>query len=223
MMPNSSPALPASSTNSSSNFSSNSSSNPDAGMSTLKPLGAYLPLVEAIVMNNLKKYNLVIDSHSGDFKDDLVHLGFIGLHCAVRKYDPSRGKFSSYAWPWIEKYVRKELSDMVRRRMKTASLNAPVRQDEEDGESLLDTLPDTGATPVADIVGRRELRERLRAALRKLPARERFVVDCHFGLRDNTPRPFREIGEELGVTPQRVHVILQKSLKTLHRELRHVA
>ena len=211
MTPPSSLALRASSTNS------------DAAKTRLDLVRDHLSLVEAISVKYLKQYNLLIDSNVEQFKRDVVHAGIIGLHRATEKYNPARGKFSSYVWPWIAKYVRQELADIFEHRVKTTSLDVPARRDDEDGESLLDTLPDDGATPVGDIVERRELRERLWEELAKLPARERLIVERHFGLLDDAPRPFRDIGQELDVTPQRVHFLLQKTLLALRHELRPVA
>ena len=182
-----------------------------------------IPLVKAVVTYYLKKYNLLFDCDKEDFKKDLIHLGIIGLHRAAAKYDPSRGPFSSYAWPWIAKFVRQELADTYAHRRSTISLNAPLRQDEEDGASLLDTLSDDRAVPIPDALARREVHERLRAAVANLPARERLIIERHFGLRDDDPRPFREIGEELEVSPQRVQFLLKKTLQTLRHELRPVA
>ena len=197
--------------------------NADAGKTRRDLVQDHLSLVEAISVKYLKKYNLLIDSNVEQFKSDVIHAGIIGLHRATEKYNPSRGKFSSYAWPWIAKYVRQALADIFEHRRKTSSLDVPARRDEEDGESLLDTLPDAGATPVPEIVARHERHERLWEVLAKLPARERLIIERRFGLLDDDPRPFREIGQELDVAPQRVHFLLQKTLQTLRHELRPVA
>lgn len=42
---------------------------------------------------------------------DLIQEGVIGLHHAIRKYDPDRGfRFATYAVPWIQQQVRRAVS-----------------------------------------------------------------------------------------------------------------
>jgi RNA polymerase sigma factor (sigma-70 family) len=43
--------------------------------------------------------------HLEPYLDDLKQAGAYGLVVAAARYDPSRGAFSTYAWPWIRNYV----------------------------------------------------------------------------------------------------------------------
>ena len=45
---------------------------------------------------------------------DLAQAGMIGLVCSVRKYDPNKGAFSTYASFWIKKYIFQEISREIR-------------------------------------------------------------------------------------------------------------
>lgn len=46
---------------------------------------------------------------------DLVQEGNLGLHHAVRKYDPARGyRFTTYAWAWVESYIRRAIATRSR-------------------------------------------------------------------------------------------------------------
>lgn len=182
----------------------------------------HLSLVEAIVATLLQKYCLYSDPDRENIQADAFQSGVFGLYRAAEKFDPSLGKFSSYAWLWIEKYVRKELNDVCASRYRTTSLDAPIG-DEEDGGCLIDTLPDADAPTPYDRMERRELHERLSRALSKLSERDRFIVESHYGFRDDKSRPFREIGEELNVTAQCVQSRLKKTLAHLHHEFRPVA
>ncbi len=180
-------------------------------------------LVDCVVACLLKKYNLLNDPDVKTIRADATQSGFIGLCRAAEKFDPSRGKFFSYAWPWIAKYVREEMNDILDRRRTTVSLDAPFDADEEDGGCLRDILPDHGAAMAYEAMEHREERECIARALANLPPREKLIVERHFGLRDDDERPFHQIGRELNVSAQRVQFLLKKTLATLRRELWHAA
>jgi DNA-directed RNA polymerase sigma subunit (sigma70/sigma32) len=58
-----------------------------------------------------------------------------GLARAAQDYDSDRGAFSTYAWPWMRKYVEKAVSEHTRLMISQnlgPSLNLPIG---EDGES----------------------------------------------------------------------------------------
>jgi RNA polymerase primary sigma factor len=57
----------------------------------------------------------------------------------------------------------------------------------------------------------------LRRALGELPDRERTVVQMRYGIDGGEPTPLREIGRQLGITPERVRQIESKALGRLGR------
>ena len=63
----------------------------------------------------------------------------------------------------------------------------------------------------------RESVEALREALGKLTVREHQVLDARFGLEDNNPRTLREIGDALGISPERVRQIENEALRKVRR------
>ena len=96
-----------------------------------------------------------------------------------------------------------------------ASLDRQIG-DGADDASLGDLLGDEGPSP-DELVERRVEAEVLRAALAELPARERAVVGLRFGLGGDDPAPLREIGQRLGLTPERVRQIESTALMRLGR------
>lgn len=87
----------------------------------------YEPLIHSIIAKKLSDY-------IGD--DDLVQVGRIALWKSAKKYDPDKGKFSTYAYKVIYHAMLKELG----RRKNEVSLNTPV-VGEEDAE-FQDFIPD---------------------------------------------------------------------------------
>ncbi len=94
------------------------------------------------------------------------------------------------------------------------SLDRPLG--EEDDAAFGDLLP--ADAPGPDDVVHISLREQaLRAALEELPERERTVVAMRYGIGGGDPTPLREIGRQLGITPERVRQIESKALGRLGR------
>jgi RNA polymerase primary sigma factor len=94
------------------------------------------------------------------------------------------------------------------------SLDRPLGEGED--AAFGDLLPSDGPAP--DDVVHVSLREQaLRRALEDLPERERTVVALRYGIDGGEPCPLREIGRQLGITPERVRQIESKALGRLGR------
>ena len=94
------------------------------------------------------------------------------------------------------------------------SLDRPLG--EEDDAAFGDLLPSEGPAP-EDVVHISLREETLRRALGELPERERTVVELRYGIDGGEPTPLREIGRQLGITPERVRQIESKALGRLGR------
>ncbi len=84
-----------------------------------------------------------------------------------------------------------------------------------DQVSLLDTLPDRGASDPQMLVDQGELRDRIADAIAALPEREKLVVALYYY--ENLT--LREIGEVLGVTESRVSQLHTKAVLRLRSKL----
>lgn len=93
------------------------------------------------------------------------------------------------------------------------SLETPV--DEELDSSLGDFIEDRTVQAPMDVATRNLLREQMQEALTDLTARERRVLELRFGLADGQPHTLEEVGEELGVTRERIRQIEIKALEKL--------
>src|SRR5919112_712290 len=94
------------------------------------------------------------------------------------------------------------------------SLDRPLGED--DDAAFGDLLPSEAPTPEDEVhVSLRT--EALRSALEELPERERRVVELRYGLAGSEPTPLREIGRQLGITPERVRQIESRALGRLGR------
>jgi RNA polymerase primary sigma factor len=94
------------------------------------------------------------------------------------------------------------------------SLDRPLGEGED--AAFGDLLPSDGPAP-EDVVHVSLREEMLRRALDELPERERVVVAMRYGIDGGEPTPLREIGRQLGITPERVRQIESKALGRLGR------
>jgi RNA polymerase primary sigma factor len=94
------------------------------------------------------------------------------------------------------------------------SLDRPLGEGED--AAFGDLLPADGPAPEDEVhISLRT--EALRSALQDLPDRERKVVELRYGLAGSEPTPLREIGRQLGITPERVRQIESRALGRLGR------
>jgi RNA polymerase primary sigma factor len=92
------------------------------------------------------------------------------------------------------------------------SLDRPVGEEGETG--LGDLLPSEERGPEEEVeIGLRE--ETLRAALERLPDRERDVIRLRYGINGDDPTPLREAGRRLGMSPEGVRRVEQEALRHL--------
>jgi RNA polymerase primary sigma factor len=95
------------------------------------------------------------------------------------------------------------------------SLEMPVGN--EENSDLADFIEDETIPAPDDVTSRRLLEEHIHAALDVLSDREREVLEMRYGLRDGRPHTLEEVGQEFGVTRERIRQIETKAL----RKLRH--
>src|ERR1700755_2749520 len=80
------------------------------------------------------------------------------------------------------------------------SLDRPLGEGED--AAFGDLLPSDGPAP-EDVVHVSLREETLKRALQELPDRERTLVALRYGIDGGEPTPLREIGRQLGITPER--------------------
>jgi RNA polymerase primary sigma factor len=116
----------------------------------------------------------------------------------------------------LSKFVGKsarEVEDALNARKAVVSYNVPVGSG-EDG-SLCDLLPDEAEPETGELFMEGQFEESVHAILKTLPERERHVVTRCYGLDGDRCATLKEIGQELGITRERVRQVRITALRRL--------
>ena len=112
---------------------------------------------------------------------------------------------------------RAKLAQLKAASLRPASLDAPISEDDstEFGEIIGD---DRAQTP-HEILSHRNMHVQLDGLLDVLDERERKIIDARFGLNGQKPKTLEEVGQEFGVTRERIRQLQNIALKKLRRAL----
>ncbi|MBT3385717.1 MAG: RNA polymerase sigma factor RpoD/SigA [Prolixibacteraceae bacterium] len=99
------------------------------------------------------------------------------------------------------------------------SMDAPLRN--EEANNMYDVmLNDDSPSPDNQLINS-SLRKEIERSLSTLGEREAEILRCYFGLNGNHPHTLEEIGDEFGLTRERVCQIKEKAIKKLKNQYRN--
>ena len=104
------------------------------------------------------------------------------------------------------------VESLMRQRQHTVSLETPVGEEES---TLEDFIQDTSSWTPDEVAIRMLTREDVIQAMKDLPPRLRLLLALRFGFFDDRPRTLEEVGQELGVTRERVRQLERQALNRL--------
>jgi RNA polymerase sigma factor (sigma-70 family) len=138
--------------------------------------------------------------------EEALQAGRIGLWRAIEGYDPQRGtQFSTYAYPAIIRQVW----DAVRRKCAWERRQVP--------EGLLGVYFAAKSPEEGQKAEWEEVEDRLRGMVAGLPERQLEVIRRRYGLEGHPRETLAEIGDEWGVSRQRVYQIEEAALMSLRQ------
>ena len=155
---------------------------------------------------------------------DLVQEGNIGLMKAAESFDPSKGKFGTYAFWWVRAHILKaiEKNRLVHMPSWRQGANrhgkedAPLCQIVELEEST--TVPSEEDDGLFKVASENETKQAVQRMLRELAPRERRIICLRFGIENGgADHRIEEIGRSVGLPPERVRQILSKALTKMRK------
>ena len=114
---------------------------------------------------------------------------------------------------WLESEVKR----MLQLNERVASVDTPIGKDED--RSLLDAIPDDNNPDPSQLLQDTDLNEKLELWLDQLNDKQRIVVKRRFGLGGQEKATLEQVGNEIGVTRERVRQIQIDALRRLRKIL----
>jgi len=151
--------------------------------------------------------------------EDLISVGTIGLIKAVNSFDVEKNiKLATYASRCIENEILMYLRRMVRVRMEV-SLDEPLNVDWEGNELLMSDILGTEPDLVSKDIENSVEKQLLWAAIAKLNAREKEIMQMRFGLAGIEEKTQKEVADLLGISQSYISRLEKKIIFRLKREI----
>jgi RNA polymerase primary sigma factor len=168
-----------------------------------------LAVKNKIVQANLRLVVSIAKRHVGASGDlfGLISDGNVSLMRAVDKFDYTRGfKFSTYAHWAIRKNFARSIPDEFKHRERFRTSSEEIFQSREDAR----------ADYLAVEIDQQSRADQVGKILHTLDEREQQIIVLRFGLgQGSEPRTLKEVGEELGVTKERIRQLELRALAKL--------
>jgi RNA polymerase primary sigma factor len=178
---------------------------------------------------------------------DLIAEGNYGLLKAIENFDWSKKlRFISYAVWWVRQSILQSLNENARtirlpvnivqdlfkakKDLEANGIDLPEKLSNlpsvinlenplnEDGDTLMDILKNPNAEPADNGLSTEQtLKDKLIGLLDVLDDRERVIIQDYYGL-NGSSRTLEDIGNDFGLTKERVRQIKEKSLRKLRHE-----
>jgi RNA polymerase primary sigma factor len=123
--------------------------------------------------------------------------------------------------PAVERRWRRaatKVRRIIRIAQEPMSLETPIGS--EENSYLGDFIEDESVIGPVDAASKQLLKEQMQDILDSLSERERKVLEMRFGLLDGQGRTLEEVGQEFGVTRERIRQIEAKALRKLRHPIR---
>ena len=176
-----------------------------------------------LIEHNLRLVAHVVRKYTvpGLTQDDLVSVGTLGLIKAVNTYkSDAKTPLSTYAARCIENEVLMQLRAAKKRR-NDVSLTDPIGMDGEGNDISFQDILGTPGDMVEDAAIRRINMQQVRAALKKLPQRERAVLEMRYGLLGGRPLLQHEVASKMGISRSYISRIETHAIALIRDEIMH--
>lgn len=171
---------------------------------------------EDLVLGNLRLVVHLAKKYQGMglSLEDLIHEGTIGLCQARDKYDPSKGKFSTYAALWIKATIRQSLNNKSRL-IRVPAHRTHLTEEAPKVSQLDSSYQGVCVSEVETIHEADHMDCKIIALLGKLKPNQQSIIKMKFGIGYDEEMKTIDIAKSLGLTVQAVNGTIRNSIKLM--------
>ena len=151
--------------------------------------------------------------------EDLISIGTIGLIKGVNTFRRDKNiKLATYASRCVENEILMHIRKIANQKTEI-SLDEPINTDWDGNELLLSDILGTDGDMVLRALEDSVDHELLRAALARLPERDREIVALRFGLGGIPAQTQKEVAERLGISQSYISRLEKRILERLREDI----
>lgn len=176
---------------------------------------------ELLIVHNLRLVVYIAKKFDQNFSnlEDLISIGTIGLIKAVGSFKPDKNiKLATYATRCIENEILMYLRKTSSRRLET-SIDEALNIDADGNELLLSDILVTEQDIVGQELENADEKNMLLRAVKRLPEKERIIIEMRFGLFGNEEKTQKEVADILKISQSYISRLEKKIIKQLRSEL----
>lgn len=174
--------------------------------------------------NKLIEHNLRLVAHivkkfdnTGEFREDLISIGTIGLIKGVESFKKGKGtKLATYAARCIENEILMYLRTLKKTK-KDVSLHSPIGQDQEGNEISLMDVVEVDSEDIIEYIQLNMTLEDMQKHFKILDERETNVLIYRYGLNKSKELTQKEIACQLNISRSYVSRIEKRALMKVFR------
>ncbi len=153
--------------------------------------------------------------------EDLISIGTIGLIKGINTFRRDRNiKLATYASRCVENEILMHIRKIANQKGEI-SLDEPINTDWDGNELLLSDVLGTDGDTVLRALEDSVDHELLRAALGRLPARDREIIALRFGLGGLKALTQKEVADRLGISQSYISRLEKRILERLREDITH--
>lgn len=157
--------------------------------------------------------------NTGTNIEDLISIGSIGLIKAIETFNVEKKiKLATYASRCIENEILMHLRKTSKLKSEV-SFDEPLNSDADGNELLLSDILGTEEDIISEDVEKKIERQFMFSAIDLLDKREKYIMECRFGLNGKEEMTQKEVADLLGISQSYISRLEKKIIHDLREEL----
>jgi RNA polymerase sigma factor (sigma-70 family) len=144
-----------------------------------------------------------------------IHQNMLKMRRTVKMFEQKHGREPSIAEIAEEMDTTEDkVAMLLQHESAMLSLHVPIKKDDSD-TVLEDIIEDVDVNTPEDIYLTNEARSIIAKIMSEMPERERYILECRYGMNGERPQTLQEIGTRLNLSRERIRQIQTKAEKRI--------